>query len=100
MPISLLEVNTFGHALCALMIYFLWWEKPFDVDFPTVVHSPFLWDAYASKWMENNSSAVTETFSRGWQMNFKSHPIFGALSFVSALHVKSAEKKGAQIENE
>lgn len=27
-PISLLELNTFGHAVCALLIYLLWWEKP------------------------------------------------------------------------
>ncbi|KAI4220082.1 MAG: hypothetical protein LQ349_008175, partial [Xanthoria aureola] len=35
-PISLLELNTFGHAVCALFIYLLWWEKPFEVDIPTI----------------------------------------------------------------
>ena len=43
-PISLLELNTFGHAVCALLIYFLWWNKPFDVDYPTVIQSKTLID--------------------------------------------------------
>ncbi len=37
LPISLLELNTIGHALCALLIYALWWDKPFDVEQPTVI---------------------------------------------------------------
>ncbi|MCJ1477821.1 hypothetical protein MMC13_006494 [Lambiella insularis] len=28
MSISLLELNTFAHALCALLVYLLWWSKP------------------------------------------------------------------------
>ena len=37
MPISLLELNTFAHALCALLIYILWWDKPLDIQEPTVI---------------------------------------------------------------
>ncbi|KAI4188981.1 MAG: hypothetical protein LQ346_005202 [Caloplaca aetnensis] len=36
-PISLLELNTFAHAICALLIYILWWSKPLDVHEPTVI---------------------------------------------------------------
>ncbi|KAL8758101.1 MAG: hypothetical protein Q9199_001734 [Rusavskia elegans] len=50
-PISLLELNTFGHAICALFIYLLWWEKPFEVDIPTKVHSKALLDVYALAWV-------------------------------------------------
>ena len=39
MPISLLELNTFAHALCALLVYLLWWDKPLDIQEPTVVES-------------------------------------------------------------
>ncbi|KAL8846659.1 MAG: hypothetical protein Q9221_008266 [Calogaya cf. arnoldii] len=49
-PISLLELNTFGHAVCALFIYLLWWEKPFEVDIPTKVHSKALLDVFALIW--------------------------------------------------
>ncbi|KAL8782075.1 MAG: hypothetical protein Q9213_005716 [Squamulea squamosa] len=59
-PISLLELNTFGHAFCALLIYLLWWEKPLDVDFPTIVHGETLRKLCALHWIvENDSSAVT-----------------------------------------
>ncbi|KAK3389829.1 hypothetical protein B0H63DRAFT_507320 [Podospora didyma] len=30
--ISLLELNTFGHAVCTLVIYALWWHKPLDIE--------------------------------------------------------------------
>ncbi|KAL8783339.1 MAG: hypothetical protein Q9195_009419 [Heterodermia aff. obscurata] len=36
-PISLLELNTFAHAICALLVYLLWWDKPLDVHEPTVI---------------------------------------------------------------
>ncbi|KAL8996922.1 MAG: hypothetical protein Q9169_003681 [Polycauliona sp. 2 TL-2023] len=50
-PISLLELNTFGHAVCALFIYLLWWEKPFEVDNPTMTHSGVLMNLYALAWV-------------------------------------------------
>ncbi|KAL8901753.1 MAG: hypothetical protein Q9192_000388 [Flavoplaca navasiana] len=50
-PISLLELNIFGHAICALFIYLLWWEKPFEVDIPTIVESDVLLDLYALAWV-------------------------------------------------
>lgn len=37
MPVSLLELNTFAHAICALLVYVLWWDKPLDVSEPTVI---------------------------------------------------------------
>lgn len=41
LSISLLEVNTFGHAICTLFIYALWWNKPLDVTEPeTITYQP------------------------------------------------------------
>jgi hypothetical protein len=37
LAISLLELNVFGHAVCALLMYFLWWDKPLDIEEPTVL---------------------------------------------------------------
>lgn len=37
LPISLLEINTCGHVACALVIYILWWNKPLDVQVPTML---------------------------------------------------------------
>ena len=31
LPLSQLELNTFAHALCTVIVYVLWWKKPLDV---------------------------------------------------------------------
>lgn len=37
LTISILELNTFAHALCTLLIYLLWWDKPLDITEPTII---------------------------------------------------------------
>jgi len=37
LPVTPLELNTLAHGICALMVYYLWWEKPLDVQSPTLV---------------------------------------------------------------
>lgn len=37
LAVSLLELNTFAHAICALMAYSFWWSKPFDVEEPSII---------------------------------------------------------------
>lgn len=37
LPLSLLEVTTLAHSLCALAAYVMWWHKPQDVQEPTVI---------------------------------------------------------------
>ena len=37
LPVTLLELNTFAHSICALLIYMLWWEKPLDIGEPTLI---------------------------------------------------------------
>ena len=37
LPITLLELNTFAHSICALLIYIIWWNKPLDIEEPTVI---------------------------------------------------------------
>ena len=37
LAVSLLELNVFGHAICALLMYLLWWDKPLDIEEPTVL---------------------------------------------------------------
>lgn len=34
---SLLELNTFGHSICALVIYIHWWHKPLDIQQPLII---------------------------------------------------------------
>lgn len=37
LPLTLLEINTLGHVLCALLMYLFWLQKPLDVNEPTVL---------------------------------------------------------------
>ena len=60
MPISPLELNTFGHAVLALLIYILWWEKPFDVEHPSIVESGLLSKRRALDLMRVPSYAVLQ----------------------------------------
>ena len=66
-PISLLELNTLGHAICALLIYVLWWEKPFEVDIPTTLQSKDHWDFLALAWMKRAPIDITEDMDHGDQ---------------------------------
>ena len=38
LPITLLELNTIMHVVCALIMYLLWLKKPQDVGSPTLVY--------------------------------------------------------------
>jgi len=42
LPVSLLEVNTIGHAICALLIYVLWWSKPRLINEPTILRGDWV----------------------------------------------------------
>ena len=35
LPVTLIEVNTIAHVVCALITYLLWWHKPKHVSAPT-----------------------------------------------------------------
>jgi hypothetical protein len=40
LPLTLLELNTFAHAMCTIVVYFVWWHKPLDVERPLLIISP------------------------------------------------------------
>lgn len=47
LAISLLELNTFAHAVCTLIIYVLWWDKPLDIEEPTILRGKNMKEATA-----------------------------------------------------
>ena len=57
LSISLLELNVFGHAICALLIYVLWWTKPKDIYEPTTIVGEVSHSIAA--WMCNQSPTGT-----------------------------------------
>ena len=92
MPISLLELNTFGHAVCALITYLLWWEKPFEVDYPTTIQSQFLWELCALTWMQEHRSSAAERINHELRAAVKGdqqYQLLKGLGRVSSLHLIS-----------
>ena len=92
LPISLLELNTFGHALCTLLIYMLWWHKPLDVEEPTLIQEENLSPLFAYLWMSSKISAkghrgydisgsIRDEFDCIWPYR---DPVIDDLSFFSS----------------
>lgn len=36
---TLLELNVFAHVFCALLTYIFWWNKPLDIEEPTLIYA-------------------------------------------------------------
>lgn len=52
LPVTLLEINTIGHVICAFALYMLWWSKPLDIKDPHVIErNPELDPCIALMWM-------------------------------------------------
>ena len=86
LPIALLELTTFAHALCALIMFVCWARKPLDVEEPTFISddstTPLFaafcftsrlrvrWDIYLPQASESESESSAENYQR--------HPSWGA----------------------
>ncbi|MCJ1284404.1 hypothetical protein MMC26_003736 [Xylographa opegraphella] len=61
LPISLLEIHTAAHALCALLVYYLWWDKPYDVEDAIVLTGNWVRPLAAALWMFSYNDSSKET---------------------------------------
>lgn len=82
-PISILELNTFGHAICALLIYVLWWEKPFEVDYPTGLQGQRIRDITALHFMLSAPSNAVTSYQHERRACLTRNSPFNALADVS-----------------
>ena len=57
LPMTFLEINTLGHVLCALTMYFLWWDKPLNVLVPTPITGEWTRSLCSLMWMCSDVSA-------------------------------------------
>lgn len=64
LPVTLLEVNTIGHVICAIFIYGLWWHKPRDIKEPTVLEGR--WIAPMAAYMMMSSDTQPPEGWREW----------------------------------
>ncbi|KAK5746853.1 hypothetical protein LTR17_000483 [Elasticomyces elasticus] len=70
LSISLLELNTFAHALCAFVIYGLWWNKPLDVEEPLLLQGDSLERVIAALAMLDIVSARPVEYSHGFETEY------------------------------
>ncbi|PVH75427.1 hypothetical protein DL98DRAFT_644167 [Cadophora sp. DSE1049] len=60
--ISLLELNVFGHAFCALIMYIIWWDKPLDIEEPTLISGSVADEICALMCMRSSSDRSISPF--------------------------------------
>ncbi|KAI9671812.1 MAG: hypothetical protein M1831_003340 [Alyxoria varia] len=62
LPVTLLEVNTVAHVLCALLMYALWWHKPLLAKEPIIIRGEWVEPLCAFMLMSSEMSGnVDET---------------------------------------
>ena len=61
LPVSQLEINTFGHVLCAFAILSIWFRKPKDIKVRTQIRDEWANPLCAYLWMCSELSCTTGT---------------------------------------
>lgn len=56
LPVTLLEVNTLAHIICAIIIYLLWWNKPKLITEPTKLKGEWVAPIFAYMYMSSHIS--------------------------------------------
>ena len=67
LPLTLLEVNTLGHVLCAFLMYFFWLRKPLDVSEPTTLTGE--WTHPMCAWLLMNASLSSGSKEQGTEIS-------------------------------
>ena len=61
LPVTLLEVNTLAHVMCAMIIYVLWWDKPKLINEPTRLRGDWAPPVSAYMYMSSQISGWRRT---------------------------------------
>ncbi|KAK1752033.1 hypothetical protein QBC47DRAFT_363634 [Echria macrotheca] len=58
LPLTMLELNTVAHVACAVLVYFLWWDKPLDIRSPIILTGEWKRPLTAAFWMLGKTEVV------------------------------------------
>jgi hypothetical protein len=100
LPITLLEINTIGHVLCALAIYVFWLRKPLDIEEPSVINDhnfPDLQSLCALMWM--NSSVSERGIRRHPKASKTGTELESLLFYMSAANHQGEFRNNDQMES-
>jgi len=71
LPISLLELNTFAHGICAICAIYFWWEKPQDIEQPTLLPMNRIQPLCALLWIHSKVSKGRYYYTGGVRRWYK-----------------------------
>ncbi|KAK4167918.1 hypothetical protein QBC43DRAFT_310466 [Cladorrhinum sp. PSN259] len=80
LPLSQLELNTFAHALCTVIVYVLWWMKPLDISIPHAITDARIRPLTAYAWMASKTSAIIKPKIDSKSYTLGRDPEFEAIS--------------------
>jgi hypothetical protein len=64
LPLTLLELNTLAHVVCALIMYALWWDKPLNIRDPLILSGDWVRPTTAAMWMFSRISTQRSRLGR------------------------------------
>ena len=70
LPLTFLELNTLAHVICALLMYLLWMDKPYDVRDPVVLKGEWVRPMCATLYMFSQISTAKKKEGRN---TFREH---------------------------
>ena len=102
LAVSLLELNVFAHALCALVIYLLWWDKPLDIEEPYLIPIPNAEAASVCAALCVGSRlhyvVPTSAYKNGRKVPFRQGPFYRAAAEVLPWKNPAESLRGALLE--
>ena len=102
MTMTLLELHTFAHAICALLMYLLWMNKPYDVHEPIGISGEWVRPLCATMWMFSHISTEKQRHGR---YDITDQPEIEGLLFADITHLRTSnpvreQNFGADTERE
>ena len=84
LAMTLLQLITLAHAICALLMYLLWLNKPYDVHEPIGVSGPWVCPLCATMWMSSHTSTAKHRERRA---EITDQPEIEKLNFADVSHL-------------
>jgi hypothetical protein len=82
LPLTTLEISTLAYVPCTILIYYLWWDKPYEINTPTYLNITLKKETRATSWVHPVKERVG--LSRGSGEASRSE--FGLSSFELGVH--------------
>ena len=99
LPIALLELNAAAHAICTLVIYAMWWDKPLDVEEPTLLAEGQVGasdELMAFMWMASRCSTCG---LKSWDLRHRLKDEFDGIWMLNEVHIEDLtfeQQRGAR----